>query len=50
MKKQWNSPELLILTKRRSDEVILALCKEGSGGPETTFMECTVICDSCMQS
>lgn len=30
MKKSWGKPELIVLVRRRSDEVILMGCKEGS--------------------
>jgi|GEM_PF-1960038 len=33
MKQLWDNPELTVLVKRKSDEVILAGCKESSGGP-----------------
>jgi hypothetical protein len=31
MKRSWARPEMVILSRKRSDEFILASCKEGSG-------------------
>jgi len=34
MKRLWDKPELIVLMRRKSDEVILVVCKGGSGGPD----------------
>ena len=33
MKNSWKRPELVVLIRKRPDEVILQTCREGSGDP-----------------
>lgn len=40
MTKLWEKPELIILVRRKSDEVILQLCKESGGGPANAYGMC----------
>jgi hypothetical protein len=40
MKKLWDNPELTVLVKRKSDEVILASCKEYGGDANVANSGC----------
>ncbi|MGA9189822.1 MAG: hypothetical protein WB014_14960 [Methanosarcina sp.] len=40
MKRSWNKPEMIVLVRRKSDEVILASCKEYGGGADTREGAC----------
>lgn len=40
MKRSWDKPELIVLVRRKSDEVILANCQLSSGRPDAAFMIC----------
>jgi hypothetical protein len=33
MKSSWEKPELVVLVRRKPDEVILATCRTSGGGP-----------------
>jgi hypothetical protein len=52
-KKLWIRPELVVLVKSNSDEMVLAACKlnsqPGLSGPEPWFATCagTVSCTNC---
>ena len=49
MKRPWARPEMVILSRKRSDEFILALCKEGSGVAATSVDDCHQVagCGDC---
>jgi hypothetical protein len=32
MKQSWKRPEIIVLMRKKTDEVLLSFCKEGSGG------------------
>ncbi len=40
MKKLWGKPEITVLVRRKSDEVILAGCKDSIGGANTKVGHC----------
>jgi hypothetical protein len=40
MTKHWERPELIVLIRRKSDEVILQGCRESSGGPTISNAGC----------
>jgi hypothetical protein len=41
MKSSWEKPELIVLVRRKADEIILAGCKASSGGPDWVYSGCT---------
>jgi hypothetical protein len=43
MKRFWTRPEMVILSRKRSDEFILASCKQGSGEANTLDNGCKTI-------
>lgn len=45
MKILWNKPELVVLVRRKADEVILTNCKESSGGSSSQILVCGSVLD-----
>lgn len=40
MTRNWEKPEIIVLIRRKSDEVILQGCRESSGGPTISHTGC----------
>ena len=40
MNNSWKKPELTVLVRRKSDEIILAGCRMSSGGPDWVYSGC----------
>jgi hypothetical protein len=40
MKRSWDKPEMIVLVKRKSDEIILAGCKMSGGNPSYFNASC----------
>jgi hypothetical protein len=57
MKKTWETPKLLVLTRGRAEEAILQNCKTSSTtavinyGPSYSYMDCSAVeqCPECNQ-
>jgi len=47
MKRSWEKPEMIVLLRRKSEEVILAHCKEGSGAVQIYNGACEKGDDGC---
>jgi hypothetical protein len=47
MKGKWEKPEMVVLVKRKSDEVILQGCKDSNGDPGGRKDACRKIGTSC---
>jgi len=47
-KKEWKTPELIVLVRSKPEEAVLAACKTPSGytpGPNTTIKKCSDVPD-----
>lgn len=49
MKRSWARPEMVILSRKRSDEFILGSCKEGSGNPDLNHDSCETFDQTCTE-
>ncbi len=51
VKKEWVTPELIVLVRSNPEEAVLETCKHGTtipdSGPATNFRDCNLSCAVC---